>query len=61
VVFYTDGLIERRGADSDDALSVIRKCLAEASVRPDALERLRPVLHTASSEDDTCTLAARIL
>jgi serine phosphatase RsbU (regulator of sigma subunit) len=60
VVLYTDGLVERRDHGSDHRLDTVRAGVAAASGAPDALERLRPVLHTASPDDDTCTLAVRV-
>jgi PAS domain-containing protein len=60
VVMYTDGLTERRNADSDDVLDSIKRTVAAVSTGPSALERLRPVLQVASPDDDTCTLAVRV-
>lgn len=60
VVLYTDGLIERRDADSDVRLDAVKRALATASTSPGALARLRPALETASPDDDTCTLAVRV-
>ncbi len=60
VVLYTDGLIERRDAGSDDLLDAVKLSVARVSGRPGALDRLRPALQTASSDDDTCTLTVRV-
>jgi serine phosphatase RsbU (regulator of sigma subunit) len=60
VVLYTDGLIERRDAGSDRLLDALKRTLAKVSTGPDALERLRPALQTASPDDDTCTLTVRV-
>jgi serine phosphatase RsbU (regulator of sigma subunit) len=63
VLFYTDGLVERRTAGTGPMLARVRAVLAELSTeagRP-ALVRLRGLLHRASPDDDTCTLAVRVL
>ncbi|GIJ45183.1 hypothetical protein Val02_20690 [Virgisporangium aliadipatigenens] len=59
VLFYTDGLIERR---ADDRLAHVLRHLSEVSAEPGAapLKRLRDLLHRASPHDDTCTLAVRV-
>jgi len=60
VLFYTDGLVERR---TGDLLIDISAALAEVSVRVDdgSLTALRDRLHRPSPDDDTCTLAVRVL
>lgn len=55
VLFYTDGLVERRGGGS--RLPEIRRATAAASTQDDPLARLQPVLSEASPHDDTCALA----
>lgn len=62
VLFYTDGLVERRTA-AVDLLEQVKLTLSEVSVDTDGqtLTRLRDQLHYASPDDDTCTLAVRVL
>lgn len=62
VLFYTDGLVERRSADPARLLEPVKRVLAEATAAssPDALHRLRGPLHRPSPDDDTCTLAVRV-
>ena len=59
VLFYTDGLVERRG---DDVLEQVKRILSAVSAEPaaDVLVRLRDRLHTPSADDDTCALAVRV-
>ncbi|MFF5228109.1 PP2C family protein-serine/threonine phosphatase [Dactylosporangium sp. NPDC000521] len=59
VFFYTDGLIERRSTDSDVMLGRVKEALSTVSAEagPERLTRLRGLLHYASPDDDTCTLA----
>lgn len=63
VLLYTDGLIERRAASSSDRLKRVNQILAAVSAHPDrqALIRLHRQLDEASPNDDTCTLAIRVL
>ena len=63
LLFYTDGLVERRVGDTVDLLGPVMRTLSDISRDPDArtLPRLRDVLHQPSPEDDTCTLAVRVL
>lgn len=63
VLFYTDGLVERRAANADELLQRVSRELSSASVRPDddSLARLRGLLHSPSPHDDTCTLVVRVL
>ncbi|MET7419056.1 SpoIIE family protein phosphatase [Dactylosporangium sp. NPDC005555] len=63
VLFYTDGLVERRSADTEVMLGRVRRNLADVSADPgdEPLTRLRGLLHYASPDDDTCTLAVRVL
>ncbi|WP_410813651.1 PP2C family protein-serine/threonine phosphatase [Micromonospora sp. 067-2] len=62
VLFYTDGLVERRTPD-DDLLEQVRTTLSALSAAPgeQTLGRLRGLLHHPSPDDDTCTLAVRVL
>jgi serine phosphatase RsbU (regulator of sigma subunit) len=63
VLFYTDGLVERRESGAEDVLERVKRDLCAVAGRPaaDRLARLRQRLHTPSTEDDTCTLAVRVL
>ncbi|GAB3830244.1 PP2C family protein-serine/threonine phosphatase [Dactylosporangium cerinum] len=63
VLFYTDGLVERRSASIDVMLDRVKQTLADVSADPgpQPLTRLRGLLHFASPDDDTCTLALRVL
>ncbi len=63
VLFYTDGLVERRDAGVPDLLDAVRRHLRAVSAEPGerALVRLRSLLNYASPDDDTCTLAVRVL
>ena len=63
VLFYTDGLVERRTASPDELLDKVRQTLSGVSAEPgdDNLVRLRELLHDASPDDDTCTLAVRVM
>ncbi|MGQ5261214.1 PP2C family protein-serine/threonine phosphatase [Micromonospora sp. ZYX-F-536] len=62
VLFYTDGLVERRATDND-LLEQVRAMLSALSVAPgeQTLSRLRGLLHRPNPDDDTCTLAVRVL
>jgi serine phosphatase RsbU (regulator of sigma subunit) len=61
VLFYTDGLVERRGNVARRAAEV-REHLRTVSAEPgrDPLPRLHRLLHAPSPDDDTCTLAVRV-
>lgn len=63
VLLYTDGLVERRAGGSDDLLDRVRRALSELSTLPGAemLARLPALLHHPNPDDDTCTLAIRVL
>lgn len=68
VLFYTDGLVERRTAGGDDPpgddlVDQVRRKLSAVSAEPggDALTRLARLLYQPSPDDDTCTLAVRVL
>ncbi|MFG3558862.1 PP2C family protein-serine/threonine phosphatase [Micromonospora sp. NPDC047557] len=62
VLFYTDGLIERR-APEQDLLPQVRATLSALTATPgeQPLVRLRALLNHPSPDDDTCTLAVRVL
>jgi serine phosphatase RsbU (regulator of sigma subunit) len=63
VLFHTDGLVERRGAGTDGRCTEIRDHLSAISADPGAepLPRLHRLMHAPSPDDDTCTLAVRVL
>ncbi|WP_344936478.1 PP2C family protein-serine/threonine phosphatase [Actinoplanes nipponensis] len=63
IMFYTDGLVERRDAAGADLLGEVMRTLTEVSAEPGdlTLKRLRDLLPTAGPDDDTCTLAVRVL
>ncbi|MDR7277814.1 PP2C family protein-serine/threonine phosphatase [Catenuloplanes atrovinosus] len=58
VLFYTDGLVERRAGDPAAQVLRVRDALAAAG--PD-LRRVHAALNEPSTFDDTCTLAVRVL
>jgi serine phosphatase RsbU (regulator of sigma subunit) len=60
VLFYTDGLVERRSADPATHLDVVKAALAAASAADDPLDHVRARLHRPSPDDDTCTLAIQV-
>ncbi|MEU7923966.1 SpoIIE family protein phosphatase [Micromonospora sp. NPDC049107] len=62
VLFYTDGLVERR-EPGQDRLRQVSATLSALSATPgeQTLARLRNLLHHPSPDDDTCTLAVRVL
>jgi len=55
--------VERRAPGADDLLAEVSRNLSAASVRsgPTTLAGLRGRLHSPSRDDDTCTLAVRVL
>jgi len=63
ILFYTDGLVERRTASTDVMLSQVTRTLSDISADPgpQPLIRLRRLLRYASPDDDTCTLAVQIM
>jgi len=62
VLFYTDGLIERRSSSTDELLDQVKQTLAEVSAEPAgaALGRLPGRLPQASPDDDTCTMVVQV-
>jgi serine phosphatase RsbU (regulator of sigma subunit) len=62
VLFYTDGLVERRGAGPLALLDQVLAALGEVSAQPDeqSVARIRELLSDPSPYDDTCTLAVRV-
>jgi serine phosphatase RsbU (regulator of sigma subunit) len=63
LLLYTDGLVERRDPRDADLLDRVRAVLSEVSAEPGelTLKRLRDLLPAAGPDDDTCTLALRVL
>lgn len=63
ILFYTDGLVERRTVDTAVMLDRVKRSLADVSADtgPQPLTRLRGLLHYASPDDDTCTLAVHVV
>ncbi|SFF24576.1 Stage II sporulation protein E (SpoIIE) [Actinoplanes philippinensis] len=62
LLFYTDGLIERRDDGTDTRSAQIHGHLATVSAIPgdNPLPRILHLLHAPSPDDDTCTLAVHI-
>jgi serine phosphatase RsbU (regulator of sigma subunit) len=63
VLFYTDGLMERRASGTAGQLAQVKQTLSSLSTGPDerTLTRLHALLNRASPDDDTCTVAVRVL
>jgi hypothetical protein len=64
VVFYTDGLIERRGDTApEDAVGHLAQTLASIQPQPghDYLAQLSDLFNQPSVSDDTCVLAMRVM
>lgn len=63
VLFYTDGLVERRNGHFTDRLTAVTQAVAAVSGRPpeQRLTDLQHALNVPSPYDDTCSLAIRIL
>ncbi|MFC4907629.1 GAF domain-containing SpoIIE family protein phosphatase [Actinomadura gamaensis] len=62
LLFYTDGLVERRDRDLSEGFALLRDAVAE---RPDAgpdelIEHVLTALGAANPNDDTCVLAMRV-
>jgi serine phosphatase RsbU (regulator of sigma subunit) len=62
VLFYTDGLVERRDTALATMVDRVRAHLTEVcrDGAEHALTRLKALLHDPSPDDDTCTLAVRV-
>lgn len=61
ILFYTDGLTERRTGDPARAAEVRSQVAAvSADPGPESLSRLHRLLHVPSPHDDTCTLTVRV-
>jgi serine phosphatase RsbU (regulator of sigma subunit) len=63
VLLYTDGLVERRGQSSTVLLDKVTQamCAVSAHATGPNLAQLRDLLNSASPDDDTCTVAVRVL
>jgi serine phosphatase RsbU (regulator of sigma subunit)/PAS domain-containing protein len=59
VLFYTDGLVERRSGDRTAEIRTHLSAVSE-TLGVDQLSQLRALLHTPSPDDDTCTLTLRV-
>jgi serine phosphatase RsbU (regulator of sigma subunit) len=60
VLFYTDGLVERRAINPAGRLGQVKQALVEVTGQA-SVARLREQLSYPSPYDDTCTLAVRVL
>ncbi len=62
LLFYTDGLIERRAQHTGDTLREVAAAVTAAAVHPDGrpLDHLRALLGDASPFDDTCLVAVQV-
>jgi PAS domain S-box-containing protein len=62
LALYTDGLVERRGRDLDDGISLLRKALAQRG-RPleEACDAVLAALVPGGAEDDVALIMARTL
>jgi serine phosphatase RsbU (regulator of sigma subunit) len=62
VLFYTDGLVERRHNGTAERLDQVRRALSTASSQTGTgvLEQLRDRLREPSPDDDTCLLVIRV-
>ncbi|MEV4703494.1 SpoIIE family protein phosphatase [Actinoplanes sp. NPDC049316] len=63
VLFYTDGLVERRREGTSHLLRQVKENLSAAAAEPGdrVLPRLRTLLQAPNPDDDTCLLAVRVL
>jgi serine phosphatase RsbU (regulator of sigma subunit) len=63
LLFYTDGLVERRLSTDPPLLGQVMTVLADASAAPDRqpLTTLATRLNNPSPDDDTCTVAIRVI
>ncbi|AEV83296.1 magnesium/manganese-dependent protein phosphatase [Actinoplanes sp. SE50] len=61
ILFYTDGLVERRG-DATRRTTEVRDRLSAVSAAPgpDPLPHIHRLLYAPSADDDTCTLAVLV-
>ena len=63
VLFFTDGLVERRELGAGGRSAEVYEHLSAVSADPgtEPLARVHRLLHAPSRDDDTCTLAVRVL
>ncbi|WP_239132833.1 PP2C family protein-serine/threonine phosphatase [Paractinoplanes durhamensis] len=63
LLLYTDGLVERRRPETPTRLAEVMSALAEASADPgeQALPAVAARLNRPSPDDDTCTVAVRVV
>lgn len=63
VLFYTDGLVERRSGNPARLIGQVERAMSEVSrsVDDQSLSRLLSLLDEPSPDDDTCALAVRVL
>ncbi|MEU4159207.1 SpoIIE family protein phosphatase [Actinoplanes sp. NPDC026670] len=63
LLFYTDGLTERRDESAGARCAQVHTGLSAVSTAPgeDPLPRIHRLLYAPSPDDDTCTLAVRVL
>lgn len=60
VVLFTDGLVERRGVDLDDALEELRRTVEAHAGHPDALAEHLLTRLAATAPDDVALLVVRV-
>ncbi|GHJ47045.1 hypothetical protein Cs7R123_43870 [Catellatospora sp. TT07R-123] len=62
LLFYTDGLVERRGRDTADTVREVARTMTAAAAHPDGrpLTHLETLLGAASPFDDTCLLSIQV-
>ncbi|MFI6104834.1 PP2C family protein-serine/threonine phosphatase [Streptomyces sp. NPDC051310] len=62
LLFYTDGVVERRGQDITEGIAALTRALAASSGRPpqQIIDRLTEEYERTVHDDDACLLAVRI-
>jgi serine phosphatase RsbU (regulator of sigma subunit) len=61
LLLYSDGIVERRGSDTDDRVEELGRALAAAPAAPDALcGHLLDVMGATPGDDDVALLALRL-
>lgn len=60
ILFYTDGLVERRGQSIDDGLRLLIKLITERESGPVCPEVLAHMMDTTQHGDDACVVALTI-
>jgi serine phosphatase RsbU (regulator of sigma subunit) len=63
VLFYTDGLLERRANPVLERLAMVMRRMSDVSSTPgsEPLRHLHDLLSQASADDDTCTLLVHVI